>query len=170
MSIFRRTVLEFLSNKWEIFVVEEHFAISACSEARPRICYMNDEFKKLFLPLVEKVKKESRISYFVRGELFRSCDDAELFKEHKFDPVNLADIFYLISQQGEGEKGILHTKRFSWKANIFYIKDLNGLSRFIFVSFDRKKKGWSIVSREVNFLDSSKSLSRGSNFFYKSFL
>jgi len=166
-KIFRKVVPGFIPRNPKSFIVKDHFVVSACSEEKVKICYINEEFKKCFLPLVEEAEKEDK--FLIRGELLRNYRDSELFFQQKHKPVRLRDIFELISQQGRGEKGVLHTKRFSFKTNIFYIKDSDNISCFIFVSFDKKKGGWNIVARKVDFFDNSKSLSKGSNFFYRFF-
>ncbi len=158
---------ESVPNHDEPFIAKNYFVISACSEAKPRICYMNEEFRRLFLPFIEEMKTDDGPLYV--GKLLRKFCDSIIVDAEGFRSVRLYDVYWAISQQGRGEKGVLHTKRFSWKANIFHIKDLDGFSHFIFVSYDKKKDGWSIVSRTVDFFSDQKSLSKGSHLFCRIF-
>lgn len=127
------------------FVASKHFLKDATSTVRVKIADIDEEFSEHFLNKVEQGVPSRVLKY---SDLL--SDDGEdisiLFHLGGKDKaeVSLAEIFYLLLLQPNGEKGALLTTS---NANIFYARDF--LEGFRVVSVDWTDDGWLVSSFEI---------------------
>ena len=112
----------------EKFIARDRFAVNTKSDAPVKISYLGDNFKKWFLGKVEEPFIESALRY---GKLRKPSVDAsiiaELGGEEKAE-TTLTELWQALEKQPNGEKGDLLTNGY---ANIFYIRDVNGVLRAV---------------------------------------
>ena len=125
------------------FVVKDKFKVDTSREAKIKISYLGDNFKKWFLGKIEgpfpgstvygrSLKKDS-----VDGPIIQGLGGNEAAK------TTLAEVWALMKAQLNGESGDLLT----WSANIFYIEDVKGTLRDVYVCWDGD--GWFVYARSV---------------------
>lgn len=145
------------------FVVNDNFKLKKDGG----ICsYLGDNFKEWFDGKVEDLIGAQTLRY---GKLNRSANDVplkegeqaiipELGGEAKAE-TTLTEVYDLMARQAKGQKGVLLTN--GW-ANIFYVRDKNGVLRAVIV--DWIGGGWSVgafsIGSPFRWLDGSRVFSR----------
>lgn len=147
------------------FVVKDKFQVYLNWCAEVKIAYINDKFKEWFLEIIEEPEVEQAV--LACGKLRAKTRESFLSEDDENKSALVSDIFFKLKKQANGEKGDLITKWFTFKTNIFFCEDISGKQRFIFVAWDRKQKGWSIVAKEIDFFGYEKKLAKGSRVFFR---
>lgn len=106
------------------FVAAEKFVINTKADAKAKISFLGSNFKTHFLGKVEQPFSggELKIHKLLKNSKDKPIID-ELGGEAKAETF-LSEIFSLIETQGNGQEGVLLTNGY---ANIFYIRDMNGV-------------------------------------------
>jgi len=128
----------------EKFVVKDNFVINTEDDTKVKISYLGDNLKSWFIGKVEDPLSRSELRYHNLKE--NSLDSPIITKlggEEKAES-SLAEMFHLMSLQKNGEEGALLNN--GW-ANIFYIRDVNGVLRAVYVGWDGD--GWSVGADSI---------------------
>lgn len=132
------------------FAVTDHFVIVTTEDAVVKIGYLGENFKKWFLPKVEKARKAAMLSCY---QLLKNSLDgpimSELGGEDKAE-TSLSEIYELLGRQSHGEEGVLLTNGY---ANIFYVRDASGVLRVVDVYWYSGHRYWCVNADEVTFPD-----------------
>ena len=126
------------------FVVKDNFVINTEDDTKVKISYLGDNLKSWFIGKVEGPLSRSELRYQNLKE--NSLDSPIITKlggEEKAES-SLAEMFHLMSLQKNGEEGALLNN--GW-ANIFYIRDVNGVLRAVYV--DWYVDGWRVRANSV---------------------
>mgnify|MGYP001577204960 CR=1 FL=1 len=129
------------------FVAKEKFVRDTGHKANVKISYLGDNFTTWFLS--GKGKTEDPISEITLRyhKLRQSSVDGpiitELGGEAKAE-TTLSEMFSLMEKQKNGESGTLLN---NGRANIFYIKDQNGVLRAVCVGWN--DDGWDVIAYSV---------------------
>ncbi|MEK7181127.1 MAG: hypothetical protein AAB738_02210 [Patescibacteria group bacterium] len=117
-----------ISATTEPFIAKDRFKQDTSRKAKPKISYLGDNFKAWFLKKTEQPISQTmlRSQRLVKASLDQPII-AELGDEAKSE-TTLSEIFALISLQSNGENGVLLTNGY---ANIFYVRDVNGVLRAV---------------------------------------
>jgi hypothetical protein len=128
-------------------LAKEKFVINTKRNAPVKITHLGNNFKTWFLSGKGKTEgpiSEQTIRYH---KLRQSSVDGpiivELGGEEKSE-TTLSEMFALMEKQGKGEDGVLLNNGY---ANIFYIRDQNGVLRTVDVSW--RGDGWRVNARSV---------------------
>jgi hypothetical protein len=123
----------------ERFVVSESFVIDTSGDTPVKISYLGKNFPSWFLDKVESSLLPSELMYSVLTE---SANDTEIVSflggEEKVETY-LAEMFYLMSLQPNGEEGVLLN---NGDVNFFYVRDTSDTLRTIRVLW--QDGGWGI--------------------------
>jgi len=115
------------------FVAKDKFVINTKRNASVKISSLGDNFTGWFLSGDSKIEDPISAQTFCCHKLRKSSANGPIIKElggeAKAEAI-LSEMFSLLEKQGHGEEGILLTN--GW-ANIFYIRDLAGVLRVVFV-------------------------------------
>ncbi len=107
--------------------------------------YFGHNFTAWFSGKIETEVVSSSLNY---RKLTQSALDATIIStlggETKAE-TSLAEVFHLMSLQPNGEEGVLLTNGY---ANIFYVRDLSGVLRVVFVHWSGY--GWRVRAGEVS--------------------
>ena len=132
------------------FVAAEKFVVA---DSPVRIAWLGSNFQEWFLGKTENPIPETTLRY---AKLTRAELDGPIMTElGDAKESTLSHIYGLMARQANGEEGVLLTN--SW-ANIFYVRDVNGVLRAVgascdgggwYVSADSvgRPSGWSVGSR-----------------------
>lgn len=125
----------------ESFIAKDKFKQDTSRNAKVKISYLGDNFKAWFLPKTEQPISQTtlRSQRLTRASLDQPII-TELGGEVKVE-TTLTEISALISMQPNGEEGVLLTN--GW-ANIFYVKDKDGMLRAVFVCW--RGGGWFVFA------------------------
>lgn len=108
----------------EKFIVKDKFIVDTGKNAKVKIYGFGSNFENWFLDKVEEPIQEITLS---SSKLLKYLLDSEIIPalggEGKVE-TRLSHIYFLLSQQPNGEKGILLVN--DWAANIFYVRDKDG--------------------------------------------
>ena len=130
----------------EQFIARNKFVLNYGRKAKPgvRIAYLGDNFKVWYLDKVEEPMPETVLRY---AKLTRPARDDDIRAEigAEFEQTALAQIFGLMSDQPNGEPGILLTDL--W--NVFYVPDIHGSLRAVSVHWHTSAGGWRVFARSV---------------------
>ena len=119
-----------------IFVVKDRFVINTKRNAPVKISYLSENFREWFLEKIEESMAETTLRY--TKPLTCSVDDPILAEPGNVQETALAQVYALMERQ-LGESGTLLKNGY---ANIFYIRDVNGVLRA--VSVHSYADGWSV--------------------------
>lgn len=112
------------------FVAKDRFKMDTSDSAAVKISHLGDNFCKRFLGKTEDPINELTLRY---NQLSKSSLDgpiiAGLGGEEKAE-TTLSEMFSLMEKQGNGGKGVLLTNGY---ANIFYIRDIDGVLCVVYV-------------------------------------
>ncbi len=108
-----------------------------------KLWYLGDNFKKNFLPKVEKNIPATELTV---SELTMTSVDGPILAElGSKAETSLFHFWYLLSQQPNGEPGVLLTNGYT---NIFYIKDVND-TRWAVRADWYTVHGWRVIADSV---------------------
>lgn len=128
------------------FVAREKFVLDTGRKAKVKISFLGDNFLAWFGNKVEYPTLGETLRYH---KLRKSSVDrsiiAELGGEVKAE-TTLSYVFSFIEKQKNGESGVLLNNGY---ANIFYVKDINGVLRMVRVRWD--VDGWDVHALEVGY-------------------
>lgn len=128
----------------EKFVASEKFVANPQANTKVKILYLDDLFKYWFLDKIEEPIQGGELRF---QKLAKASDDgpiiAELGGEEKVE-TTLTEMFSLMKRQGKGEVGTLLTNGY---ANIFYIRDINGGLRTLYVYW--YDGGWHVDANSI---------------------
>lgn len=131
------------------FVAKNKFKIDTSDQAPVKINYVGDNFNEWFLKDDGKIEDQIAEQTLRYGKLRKSSVDgpiiAELGGEEKAE-TTLAELHSLMSQQPNGEDGVLLINGY---ANIFYVRDINGVLRAVDVRWH--DDGWDVGASSVEF-------------------
>ncbi len=127
----------------ERFLAREKFVVDTSKKARVKVAYLGSNFKEWFLEKIEEPIAETTLRY---AKLLRSEVDAPIRAEigSEFEETALAQIWSLMERQKNGEAGVLLNTGY---ANIFYVKDVNGVLRAVSVYWS--DDGWYVYAYSV---------------------
>lgn len=127
-------------------VAKEKFVRDTGRKAKVKISYLGDNFTEWFLSGSGKTEDPISEQTLRYHKLRKSSVDgpiiAELGGEEKSE-TTLSEMFALMEKQGMGEDGVLLNNGY---ANIFYIKDQNGVLRAVRVDW---RCGWDVDAVSV---------------------
>jgi len=107
--------------------------------------WLSEAFKTWMLPKVEKGVKPSTLAY---GKIIQALIDEAIIRALggiKKAEISLAEIFYLMSFQPNGDEGVLLT---NGRANIFYVKDVKGILRIVGVGWRHGQ--WNLYTNQTS--------------------
>jgi len=116
------------------FVASDHFRVDTSPEAVVKISNLENNFREWMLGLIEG-QSPANANLCCYELVNASVDEpiiADLGGKQKAE-MTLVEIYTLMKNQPNGEKGILLTNGF---ANIFYVRDVKGVLRAIDVYWD----------------------------------
>ena len=133
------------------FIARDKFIVDTSKEANVKISYLGDNFTKWFLGEDGKIEtpigeQELRCARLKKA----SVDDliiAEIGVEAKAE-TTLSEMFSQMEKQRNGEAGVLLNNGY---ANIFYIRDKNGVLRAVPCGWCGD--GWDVRARSVDDTD-----------------
>jgi len=148
MKAVASTLLSFIGTvttaAMSVFSAKEKFVVDTSDSAEVKIAYVGDNFRSWLLNKVERAVPASVLSYHTL--LQRSLDNTiikELGGEAKVE-ATLSALWQLLVFQRNGESGVLLT---NGNANMFYIRDTDGVLRAVHVS--RDGYGWDVDANSV---------------------
>ena len=128
----------------EKFVVREKFMLDVSKKAHVKISYLGDNFTEWFLGKTEEPFGGSTLRY---GALRKPSVDnpiiIELGGEVRAE-TSLAEMFAIMEVQPDGKAGVLLANGY---ANIFYIRDINGVLRAVHCYW--VDGGWDVIACSV---------------------
>lgn len=128
------------------FVAADRFVADTSKKAKVKIAFAWDNFKNNFVPKVETDIQagELKIHKLLRDSLDKPII-AELGANHE---TYLADLWAMLLEQPNGEKGKLLV---NGRANIFYIRDVEGVLWAVSVGWGPAYGGWVLCPDSVSF-------------------
>jgi len=110
-----------------LFLAHEKFVVDTSKRARVGVSYLSDNFKAWFFEK-EKIEESVAETTLRYAKLTKSSVDAPIRAEIglEFEETTLAQIWALMERQKSGEAGVLLN---TGHANIFYVKDVDGVLR-----------------------------------------
>ena len=131
----------------ERFVTREKFAVDTSHKVKIKIAWIGDNFKNWFLGKIETSAPKVMLCY---SRLTRSELDGPIMAElgDETSETTLAAVYALIERQANGEPGPLLTNGY---ANIFYVRDANGVLRAVRVYWHAYDRGWGVHARSVSY-------------------
>lgn len=128
----------------EKFIAKDHFVVDTSKKAKVKFSWFGDNFEKWFFGKEEEPMAAKTLQYW---ELVKNSVDtpiiAELGGEAKAE-TTLACLCYLLEQQRDGEKGVLLV---NGRANIFYIRDVDGALRAVLAYWSGD--GWDVHALSI---------------------
>lgn len=130
----------------EEFTVGERFVVDTSEKTTVKISRIWDNFRKWFLDTrVPSTEATTLYKYRLQQDSLDSMILDYLGGEEKAE-ITLAHVFALMRQQPNGENGELLTNGY---ANIFYVRDITGVVRAVYVRWH--DYGWDVSALEVSF-------------------
>lgn len=127
------------------FVAANHFVVNRVADAPVRIAYVSDNFKAWY---GQKTEAPTTASTLRSVQLTRPARDAPILAELKeHADTTLAAIRWLLERQPHGEDGTLLN---NGQVNVFYVPDVNGVRRAVFVYW--LGDGWDVYADSVGHL------------------
>ncbi|MBI3442321.1 MAG: hypothetical protein HY007_00940 [Candidatus Sungbacteria bacterium] len=125
------------------FVAKDRFVINTKRNAPVKIAYLSDRFREWFLGKIEEPMAETTLCY---AKLLKSSVDGPILAElGEAQETALAQVYALMERQPNCESSALLTNGY---ANIFYVKDVNGILRAVCVISGGD--GWYVVAYSVD--------------------
>ena len=128
----------------ESFVVSENFICNTGWNAKVKISFLNDGFNEWFFGKIEEPMAEKDLCY---AKSSWSLTDTEIIAELGGEArakTTLTDMFTLMERQSNVKKGELFT---DGRANIFYVRDKNGVLRVVFCRWSTD--GWRVFTGSI---------------------
>jgi len=141
------------------FVAKDNFVVNTGKKTKVKIPYLGNNFQKWFLDKVEEDVPETTLS---SRRVLKWLEDKEIIAGvggEILAETRLTQVFYLISQQSNGEEGVLLANGY---ANIFYVRDVDSLLRPVGVFWDGDGWGVDAYSVGVGWVDDDRVFSRSS--------
>ena len=130
----------------ERFVASEKFVKDTSQNAPVKIGSVGNNFSRWFSEKTEDPRGETELRYQKLRKASRDLPIiSELGGEERVE-TSLAEIYVLVERQGNGKKGVLLTDA---RANIFYVRDIDGILRAVFVDWRGWRGGWSVFASDV---------------------
>ena len=129
------------------FVAKDKFVVNTKRNAPVKISVVWDNFTELFLSGSGKTEDPITEQTLRYHKLRKSSVDGPIIAElggAEKSETTLSEMFSLMEKQKNGEDGVLLNNGY---ANIFYIKDQNGVLRAVYVCWG--DDGWYVVARSV---------------------
>jgi hypothetical protein len=126
------------------FIAKDNFVVDTSKKAKVKISYLGDNFINWFLEKTEEPFPGSTV--WGRNLEKDSVDGpilVELGGQEKAE-TTLFELFIMMKRQAKGENGRLLTNGY---ANIFYIRDINGILRAVSVYW--YGSGWRVRAHSV---------------------
>ncbi len=130
----------------EKFIAKDKFKVDTGRKAKVKISYLGDNFKSWFMGKTEEPFPGSTI--YGRKHNKGSVDGpilSELGGQEKAE-ITLSEIFAMMERQANGEGSELLNNGY---ANIFYVRDITGTLRAVFVRW--LGGGWGVGARPVGY-------------------
>ncbi len=128
------------------FIAQDRFVVNTSRKAPVKISHLGKNFQKWFIKKIEKPAPKAVISY---ANLLKPLVDSQIISvlggEEKSETM-LAQIYALMKWQRNGENGILLTNSC---ANIFYVRDISGELRAVFIRC--LGLGWNMHARSIDY-------------------
>jgi len=121
------------------FIASDKFVVNTGDKATLKIAYVSDQFKEWFLDKTEEPADGSQLARYKLVEPSTILDMVGALGDKA--NTTLAQVFYLMEQQGRGEEGVLLVDGY---ANIFIVPDINGVLRAVFVHLS--SDGWDVYA------------------------
>ncbi|MBX4198148.1 hypothetical protein KW782_02315 [Candidatus Parcubacteria bacterium] len=143
-SLFYKDVVMISVPATDGLVVRDRFPADVHDHKYRRIELVSNQFADWFMDKVEEPKPERQIYLRV---LFRRAVDAPIIKElGEKAELTLTDVLYLIDAQKDGRDGMLQNNEY---ANVFYIRDVTGILRSVFIHCAGEKH-WRMGARPID--------------------
>lgn len=124
------------------FVARDKFVVNTGKKALVKISYLGNNFQNWFLGKIEEPAVKMSLRY---AELVESSVDGPILAElGDTAETTLAQMHALMERQKNGENGALLN---NGHANIFYVRDINGRLRAMYVRW--RGDGWDVGARSV---------------------
>jgi hypothetical protein len=130
----------------EKFVAADHFVINTGPNAVVSIGYMTPTFRSWFLEKVEVERELARANFYTLLKFSLDGPIINVLGGLAYVEASLSIIHKIMRFQPRGEKGALLAND-SW--NIFYVRDISGTLRVVFVKYDSHNCHWHIGARPV---------------------
>jgi hypothetical protein len=132
------------------FVVIDHFRVSvgASANAEVKISWLGGDFRFLFLNKTEEPSGETKLLY--QRLCKESLDQPILDELGDLAQVSLSAVWELLKLQSHGQGGVLLT---NGRANIFYVRDINGTLRSVSVWWSTDYGYWNVGAFSVKCRD-----------------
>ncbi len=130
-------------------VAKEKFVRDTGRKAKVKISYLGDNFTEWFLSGSGKTENPISEQTLRYHKLRQSSVDGPIIAELggvEKSETTLSEMFALMEKQGKGEDGVLLNNGY---ANIFYIKDQNGVLRAVLVFW--RDDGWCVFAYSVGY-------------------
>lgn len=128
----------------EKFVVKDNFKVDISKMAKVKISYLSVDFQRWFSAKVEHPFAGSKI---LGRKLENNSIDGPIIYElggQEKAEITLAEIYAMMTDQFNGKNGCLLNNE--W-ANIFYVNDVNGTLRTVFVAW--VNGGWRVGASSI---------------------
>ncbi len=129
------------------FVGKDWFIEGINRDTKVNFRSLSDKFKEWFLNGTGKTEDPITEQTFRYHKLRQSSVDGPIVAElggEKMSETTLAEIYSFIAKQPNGEEGVLLN---NGSANIFYVRDKDGVLRTVFVPWSGS--GWHVLARSV---------------------
>jgi hypothetical protein len=129
------------------FIAKNKFVVNTKRNASVKISYLGDNFTAWFLNGDGKTEDPISEQALRYHKLQKSSVDGPIINELGGDAkaeTTLTEVFSLMEKQKNGESGVLLNNGY---ANIFYVRDQNGVLRVVDVIWD--DGGWNVYARSV---------------------
>jgi hypothetical protein len=130
----------------EKFVTADHFKIDTSASAEVKIGCLGHEFHSWFLGKTEEPSDETELQY--QRLCRRSLDQPILDELGNAAETTLSMIWELLKLQPNGESGSPLTNA---NANIFYVRDANGVLRAVSVYWHHGCGGWGVDAFSIEY-------------------
>ncbi|OGE83851.1 MAG: hypothetical protein A3B95_02820 [Candidatus Doudnabacteria bacterium RIFCSPHIGHO2_02_FULL_43_13b] len=144
------------------FVAKDHFVVNTSGEAKVKISYLGDNFRKHFLGKTEEPTSETTFRCHKLKKLSRDIRIINKLGGEERAETTLSAMFALMEKQPNGEKGALLNNGY---ANIFYIRDAAGVLWAVYCCW--RDDGWYVsvdsVGNPGEWLDGFQVFSRNSS-------
>jgi hypothetical protein len=128
-------------------VAKDKFVVNTDDGAPVKISFIWDNFKVWFLKGGGKIEDPITQQSLRYAKLLKSSVDGQIIAElggAEKSETTLSEMFSLMEKQKNGEDGVLLTNGY---ANIFYIKDRNGVLRAVHVRWNGD--GWRVYANSI---------------------
>ena len=130
------------------FVAKEWFVCDTGRKAKVKISYLGNNFTEWFLSGSGKTENPINEQTLRYHKLRQSSVDGPIIAELggvEKSETTLSEMFALMEKQGKGEAGVLLNN--NGYANIFYVRDQNGVLRAVYVFW--RGDGWNVSAFSV---------------------